>query len=234
VNTPIRAAYRNALLADASYVEGLEAGATGPELANALVRSDRFTEDLASAVGAEFRVVTQFTDPSGSGLSVTVFIDSAGGNYISVRGTEVADPADVVADLDTYLGSGLARRQVIALANWYLRANTPADGQVVQMLETPAVDQVTGEMTARTVVVQGEGTLPVAGSYIVNGHSLGGHLTTVFSRLFNSRVISSHTYNGLGVGHSFPESFITEIEAALGLGATSWETVDAKQTNYYA
>ena len=57
---------------------------------------------------------------------------------------------------------------------------------------------------------------------------------SIFSRLFNSRVTSSYTYNGLGVGQNFPESFIAEIETTLGLGATPWAAVDAKQKNYYA
>jgi hypothetical protein len=232
MNTQIRAAYFNALLADASYVEGLRALDKGRLLEVQLV--DRLTDPLAKSVGAECEVVTQWTDPDLSGFSVTVFADSVGQQYISFRGTERDSAVDWLTDLDAYLASGLARRQVIAMVNWYLRASTPTDAEAVQVLETPVVDQLTGEVLARTTLVQGEGTLSSVGNYVVSGHSLGGHLTTVFSRLFTSRVISSHTYNGLGVGQSFPESFIAELETELGLGSTTWAAVDAKQKNYYA
>ncbi|HZL95070.1 MAG TPA: calcium-binding protein, partial [Vicinamibacterales bacterium] len=134
------------------------------------------------------------------------------------------------------MASGLARLQVIEMVNWYLRASTPTTEQAIQVVETPVLDPDTGELVLElgTQHVQGEGTLPSAGNYIVSGHSLGGHLTTVFSRLFNDRVISSHTFNGLGVGQSFPESFIAELETELGLGPTTWAAVDGKQKNYYA
>jgi hypothetical protein len=214
MNTPIRSAYFNALLADASYVDGLRLGDSGVRLEDALVRENLFTRSLAKAVGAEFRVLTQFTDQTGSGFSVAVFADSNGTQYISFRGTEPTSLNDWLTNFDAYFESGLGRRQVIAMLNWYLRASTPTDAEALQMLEMPVVDQLTGEVLARTTLVQGEGTLSSVGNYVVSGHSLGGHLTTVFSRLFNNHVISSHTYNGLGVGRSFPESFIAELETA--------------------
>lgn len=231
MNTPIRTAYFSALLAQASYVEGLRAQDTGQRLEDQLV--EELTRPLGKLLSGQFRVVMQFTDPA-SGFSVTAFADSNGTQYISFRGPEFDSPLDWITNFDAYFASGLGRRQVIAMVNWYLRASTPASMQAVQMLETPVVDQLTGEVLATTVIVQGEGTLPAAGSYVVNGHSLGGHLTTVFSRLFNSRVASSHTFNGLGVGQVFPESLIGEIETTLGLGVTSWTAVDAKQKNFYA
>ena len=230
MNASIHSAYLGALVAHSAYVNGLVP--RDPQLRAKL--TPELTDKLAATVSAQFEVVTQWTDLGGSGFSVTVFADSSGSQHIAFRGTELGRPEDWITDLDTYLASGLARRQVIAMVNWYLRASTPAGAEVLQMLETPVVDQLTGEVLARTTLAQGEGTLAGAGNYVVSGHSLGGHLTTVFSRLFNDRVMSSSTYNGMGVGQSFPESFIDELETELGLGHTSWAAVDAKQKNYFA
>lgn len=167
MSTLIRDAYLNALLAQASYVNGLAPGqALGDQLTQEL------TATAAEYVGSQFTVVTQHTDPV-SGFSVTVFADSGGTQYISFRGTEFTSAIDWLVDFDAYFLSGLGRSQVIAMVNWYMRASTPSSEQAVQILEAPLVDELTGEVQT-TSTAQGEQTLPVAGSYVVNGHSLGG------------------------------------------------------------
>ena len=82
MNTQIHDALINAVLADATYVEGLTQGLTGADLARALRR--RLTAPLSDYVGQNFSVVTQFTDPSIlGGFSVTVFEDrSSGQRYV--------------------------------------------------------------------------------------------------------------------------------------------------------
>ena len=69
MNNAIHDAFINALLAEASYVEGLSAGDSNAVLAGKL--RNELTEKLARYAGEKFEVVTQFTDHSGSGLSVT-------------------------------------------------------------------------------------------------------------------------------------------------------------------
>jgi hypothetical protein len=144
MNSKVRSAYSSALLADAAYVEGLRPFDQGILLELKLV--DALTRPLAKHIGSQFRVISQWTDPAGSGFSVTVFADSSGGQHIAFRGTERRSLADWVTDLDAYLASGVARRQVIAMVNWYLRASTPTTEQAIQVVEMPVLDPDTGEL----------------------------------------------------------------------------------------
>jgi hypothetical protein len=227
MNAEIHDAFIYAVLADACYVGGLK----GDDLSTKL--GPRLTPTLATYIGENFRVVDQWTDPGNSGFSVTVFEDKMSlQSYVSFRGTEEWSSRDYITDADAYIGSGLARRQVIAMVNWYLRATTPTSQETVQIQATRSVDP-TGELGPATYTTPGEGTLLGAAELNVEGHSLGGHLTTVFTRLFAGDVSNSHTYNGLGVGWLYPESILSEVESALGLGTTTWPDA-AKQTNYYA
>jgi hypothetical protein len=115
----MRNAFINAMLAEAGYVTGLTPGMTGDELTNALKRLV-LPEPLAEYLAQRFSVVRQTADLS-SGFAVTVFRENASGQrYISFRGTEELPVGiqDWVADTDIALGSGLAFRQVVAMANW--------------------------------------------------------------------------------------------------------------------
>ncbi|MBL8504580.1 MAG: hypothetical protein JNL78_14165, partial [Rhodocyclaceae bacterium] len=160
---------------------------------------------------------------------------ATGQKYVSFRGTEPSDWArDFGTDGDAYFSSGLARSQIIEMVNWYLRATaSTSDMFVTQLYLNRPFDPLTGELGPATYQVQGEGALLGAGVLIADGHSLGGHLTTVFTRLFAADVSNSYTYNGLGVGRRFPETFLRELESELGLGTTSWPGA-AKQRNLYA
>jgi Ca2+-binding RTX toxin-like protein len=233
VNTEIHNAFINAVLADSCYVDGLSSGMTDASL-KVMLRA-RLSEKLAEFVGDHFVVVNQYVDPGSSGFSVTVFQDKLSGQrYVSMRGTE-ADSAgrfieDAVTDLNAVLYSGLTQSQVIAMVNWTLQAIAPENAPVVQYAQ--------GASSADGVLLDsglglGNGALYNAGSVAVDGHSLGGHLATVFTRLFNDRVANTFTYNGLGVGRLFPEAFLQNIGNSISqIGANTWQ--DAKQTNFYA
>lgn len=61
MNSKIHSAFINAALADASYLNGLLTGMTGGTLVEQL--KSRLTEPSAIYVGANFKIVTQWTDP---------------------------------------------------------------------------------------------------------------------------------------------------------------------------
>lgn len=170
--------------------------------------------------------------PGSSGFSVTVFEDNATlKKYVSFRGTEPSSIWEYWAtDLNAVLYSGLAQSQTIAMVNWTLRAITPENAPVVQYAQ--------GASSADGVLIDsglglGNGALYNTGPVVVDGHSLGGHLATVFTRLFNDRVANTFTYNGLGVGPLFPETLLQNIGNSISqIGTNTWQ--DAKQTNFYA
>src|SRR4051812_33431674 len=108
MNSEIRGALFEALLANASYVEGLQQGDTGGSLAGRL--QQRFTQPLADYVGQNFSVLTQYTDPSAlGGFSVTVFQSNASGQrFVSFRGTEGATAVqDLFSDINILFFTGL-------------------------------------------------------------------------------------------------------------------------------
>jgi len=230
MNVEIHNAFVNAILADTSYVNGLVSGDEGVALERKL--SDSLTPSLAKYVGDNFKVLNQWTDPSMSGFSVTVFEDKATSQtYVSLRGTEFPS-RDVWPDANVVFGTGLAQSQILAMVNWYLRATARAGDAVMQLLaSTHNVSAGRIEHDTVTITAAANGELYGRTAY-VNGHSLGGHLATVFTRLYDSRVRQTFSYNGLGMGRLLSDTVLSTIENTLGLGATIWQ--DSKQSNYYA
>jgi len=227
MNNPIHDAFVNALLAEASYVEGLLQGDRDDVFTRKL--TPELTGELAEYVGQHFSVVKQVTD-SASGFSVTVFEDrSSAQRYISFRGTEEFG-ADWVADADIFLGQGIAYRQVKTMVNWYLRASAPEGSQAVQLDDTWR--RVNGQLVFDTHLATGTGEMAGSPDFVVNGHSLGGHLTTAFARLFGDSRTLSFTYNGAGFRRS-ANSIFGMIERSLGMAATAYPS-ESRQTNIFA
>jgi hypothetical protein len=160
MNLEIHNAFVNAVLADASYVEGLLPDDKDGILAGKLER--RLTGPLAQYVGQNYRVVTQYTDPSFvNGFSVTVFEDRlTGQRYMSIRGMEsIFTPSDSLSAANVSLFTGLAGDQTISMINWYLRATSPSGVPVVQLSRTVHDDPTTGQVVNDTFMGTGEGTL---------------------------------------------------------------------------
>ena len=230
MNSEIRNAFVNATLAEATYANGLTPDMTGSTLSDVLVLE--LTRPFADYVGERFNVVRQTLDAS-SGFAVTVFRDrSDGQRYISFRGTEEwpGGIQDWVADVDLAVGSGVAYRQVIAMVNWYMRASTPPEAQATQLADTWHYEA--GELVLDTYLAAGTGELAGSPDWIVNGHSLGGHLTTAFARLFGNSATKSFTFNGAGFLDSANSAFAA-IERSLGSGPTAYPG-PSRQKNYFA
>ncbi len=119
--TTIHDAYINALLADASYVDGLRNATLETQLTGCM------TPELAKYIADNFTVVTQVGGLASS-FDATVWRDNSGQIYVSMRGTQ--ELADFFADGDLAT-SGLAHEQLADMVNWWLRATTT--GQAAQI-----------------------------------------------------------------------------------------------------
>lgn len=194
----IEKAFWEAVLADIVYVNGLTPNMTGKNLADAI--TFRVSSPLAQLIGERFEVVAVKSDPTSDYQGVVFRDKTAGQNgqlYLANRGTESL--ADIfVADLDLALVSGVATKQTATMVNWWLQISRAAGVSVPQIAASASQNFVaqsavdaTGEIAA---VLAASG-----GKVRVVGHSLGGHLTSVFASLFSDQVVHSSTFNGAGL-----------------------------------
>jgi Ca2+-binding RTX toxin-like protein len=237
--TTIHDAYINALLADAAYAITQDVDSTDnlealPELMK------RVTPTLAKYISDNFFVMNSVDTGEylGSGFDATVWqgkagTEFAGKTYVSMKGTEGLN--DFITDIDLTV-SGAAKSQLVDMVNWWLK-NTAAAGQPAKQIAL-AVNNgfVAAFVSAPTVL--GTGILSDVSSVIVDGHSLGGHLATAFTRLFGGQagwpVEHTYTYNSAGFTLT-SDLFFKQIEALLGTGVSKgyFEGV-VGQTNLFA
>ncbi|MBX9793285.1 MAG: calcium-binding protein, partial [Burkholderiaceae bacterium] len=232
--TTIQNDYINALLADATYVDNLDAGNTGTALSTKL--TIRMTEPQAQFIASNFEVLSNATTgPSAftSGFDATVWRGKTGtayanNVYVSLRGTLGA--ADLLTDVDL-AANGAARAQYVDMINWWLKASGPA-GQAAKQVKLASGGAGLYFDAAPTVVATGE--LSGITHVEVNGHSLGGHLASAFSRLFGTSVTVDHitTFNSAGFRAS-SDAILREIETLLGTGTGAFPST-SQQTNLFA
>ncbi|MDT8992662.1 putative Ig domain-containing protein [Curvibacter sp. APW13] len=169
-----------------------------------------------------------------------------------MRGTQ--EGADFVDDI-SLAATGVPKDQIVGMVNWWMRVTTPPDQKAIQVKLVPVGTGVIDPMTQQEIMVDefslvanstvmGTGKLlgqsSIAG---VNGHSLGGYLATVFTRLFGGElgynVQSVNTFNSAGFNSwksSATESTYKQLSQLIGssLGLSSLTAVNPLQTNYYA
>ena len=234
--TTIHDAYINALLADATYALSANRSYLGGDLKDAL--STRMTTTLANFIGNNFSAVTHIDSSDnplfGTGFDATVWrgnanTEFADKTYVSFTGSEAL--ADFVsADFDLTV-SGAANRQIEDMVNWWLK-NTTADNTPAQQILW------NGYSFENNGTVPGTGIITGRSNIIVDGHSLGGHLATAFTRLFGGQsgwsIDHTYTYNSAGFTASSDVIF-KQIEALLGAGVSKgyFEGV-VGQTNFFA
>lgn len=243
----IQTAYINALLADASYVEGIQPGEV-----RAADFTKRLTQSQADFLAANFTVLDSVETPRplGSGFDAFVLEGKAGTPYagqvyVSMRGTQGG--TDIADDL-ALAGQGIPRDQIVSMVNWCLRLTTPKGSQARQIKWDPLhVNPANPTQVVPSFVdapgVAGLGNLvgrsSIAGA---NGHSLGGYLATAFARLFGGalgyNVQSVSTFNSAGFNNlqgTQIESTYNQLAQLLGssLGTGSFAAVAPKQTNLF-
>lgn len=231
----INETYINALLADAAYVHRL---VPGSDLAGML--ASRMTPVLAKYIGDRFALVSQIETGDfsfSSGFDATIWRRKEDGKiYVSMRGTEPVTDL-VIADVDLTF-TGLARFQLADMVNWWLRETAP-EGQPVMQIAALAVGLIVPAQFVMAPMALGTGRVTeadVARGIEVNGHSLGGYLSTVFARLFarHSNVAHISTFNGAGITRGTELAF-RQLEALVGVENGLGGFADGNlQSNYFA
>ncbi|MCB2218290.1 MAG: hypothetical protein KQH59_19705 [Desulfobulbaceae bacterium] len=169
------------------------------------LKNEGMSTEQARAFANKYTVVDQYTDPD-SGFSGTVFQDTSGKVFIAMRGTQ---PSAVFTDWPTNIADigsdGIAIDQGIAMYNWYQRLITPVGEEATQYIyhkeisfSGVIIQSAWLEETTVTVTSQGEnegGGLVGKSDIAVTGHSLGGHLAMIMSRIAPNLVTSTLTFN---------------------------------------
>ncbi|MCG7980127.1 MAG: hypothetical protein G8D81_01110 [gamma proteobacterium symbiont of Clathrolucina costata] len=252
----IRTSYQYSILSEASYADFDTIGAiTQTDVENALIARE-FSNTQAADFITHWQVVHHLPNTS-TGFSATIFesLDNPGHYVFAMRGTEptaqwgtditLTDIADIGAD-------GIALNQGIDLFNYYQRLITPSGSDAPQyaiyegilpppqgITEFIQLDEGSGQLSApryRYLVnadpAAGHGVIPASASTIdVTGHSLGGHLALILSRLDPYRTGQVYTYNAPGfdtglIGSDDTEWFFRAM-AQVEMNETGMTTVGA-------
>ena len=213
--TTIEQAFIECVLADLAYVDTLRTGMDLGQRQTQFAR--RITQPLAEQFADRFEILSVKSDPV-SDYQGLVFKDIKTGDlYLANRGTE--SPTDTgLADLDLALGSGVASKQSAAMVNWWLDISSTQGTQIRQVnADGPnLVPFLPGTPKLATGQIAAEvGAAVASGKLHVVGHSLGGHLSTVFTSLFADQVAHASTFNGAGV---FSVGAIAGIVAGVTIG----------------
>ena len=198
--------YEQAQFSSAAYAENLQKNMSKDEFVIALLGSDKFTLKMAEEFADKYTVIDQYTD-SESGFSGTVFKDASGKVYMAIRGTEsfAWPPTDWSTNIADIGSDGIAIDQGIAMYNWYQRLITPVGSTATQYIYHKEIS-VDGEiiqpasLEEETVTVTNEGENEGGGlvgesNITTTGHSLGGHLAMIMSRIAPNLVRSTMTFN---------------------------------------
>ena len=147
--TTIYETFTNAILADATYVHKLKAGESDVALIRDL--KQRMTPVLADYISQNFSVVTQIESGdnilTSSGFDATVWRQTDGKLYVSMRGTELVTDL-LYADIDLALTGG-ARNQLVDMVNWWFRETGLEGAPVRQIRLLPFIPTTTATAELR-------------------------------------------------------------------------------------
>ncbi|MEW8069072.1 MAG: hypothetical protein AB2792_10850 [Candidatus Thiodiazotropha sp.] len=245
--------YNYALLSEAAYAN-LQNKFSSEDVKSSLINKD-FSLTQAADFVTHWRVAHHLPNTS-TGFSATIFesLDNPGEYVFAIRGTEPGHwPTDVVlTDIADIGADGIALNQAIDLYNYYQRLIVPSGGDASQcalyegilpppqgVTEFIQLDEGSGAVSApryryliSTDPASGLGVIPGSTSTIdLTGHSLGGHLALILSRLDPNRVGEVYTYNAPGfdtgiIGSDDTEWFFRAM-AQVEMNETGMTTVGA-------
>ena len=190
MSSAISSYFENAQLSFASYAV-LQNTMSQEQYINSLINSAGMATQQAIDFSNTYKIIDQFTDTL-SGFSATVFQNRETQEYtFAIRGTE--DIIDIwYADILGIALDGSAQAQINAMNAYFGRLITPVEFGGQGLLD-------------QDVVVN------------VAGHSLGGHLSTVFTLQWYNHVNHAYTYNGAGTGIGDLSAAMVQLIEILGL-----------------
>lgn len=211
MNSEIRNAFLNSLVARACYADIRSQSDID------LISSDRYQSKMTDSMAEYFKQNFDFVDKSiddPSGYDAVLFKSKDNGEfYLGNRGTQ----ADLNESVETYLD--LAATDL---------GDIVADG--VAWKQALAMEEFYQSILNKGLCV----------TMNVSGHSLGGHLTFLFSLLNPEALTHAYTYNGAGIAADFsrwesdPDAARQEILNAIGLGDGSSSLEDEYQLDQSA
>ena len=205
----IKELFEKALLAQAAYVDRLTPGLTGEKLVDELITVKGITQAQAEYFSSKYVVVQQINN-SETGFSATLFQDIETGEYhLAIRGSasfSFIEPDWIDANVNN-LFNGIAFNQVADLLNFYLRlthseevaqfefeevilpedSTAPEASIIIEYVYEDLDNDGDVENSIKYLVFSDKDD-PVPGlaaitdnqKINVTGHSLGGHLASVF------------------------------------------------------
>jgi Ca2+-binding RTX toxin-like protein len=192
--TTIANYFEQAQLSIAAYAVGLTQGIAGKPYTD-LLEAAGMSAAQAANFASTYTVIDQYTDPV-SGFSGAVF-DKGGVKYLAMRGSEgnvnSAIQDWLLTNAEDVGQEGIAIKQGLAMFNWFQRLVGVNGNAVVQYFFDPltrTIGTTTGTANGR---LYGQ-AVPMT----VAGHSLGGQLAMMLSRLAPSLVSTVYTYNAPG------------------------------------
>jgi hypothetical protein len=228
-----------AALAEAAY-----ANLTNRTFSGALANGMSGTQ--VSVLSSRYSVIEQQPN-TGSGFSATLFkrtgVGAGPDEYVfATRGTEPITQwsfdlgLDIAADLGDLVLDGLAWEQIVDMYNFWkqLTAKPGETYQKAYFISSPyvpgsniqgVIDKSFGPIVfLRKIEFQnatdGLGKIDPNTVVDVTGHSLGGHLSSAFSRLFPANTNTSYGINGAGYANILGNSNIEYVFSRLGGAST--------------
>lgn len=238
--------FKNAELSVASYATlqvGMGGGAYVTALTSvgmSLIQAREFAGVDANnefIPGKGYEIVGQMPNTS-SGFSATVFRKN-GSHVLAIRGTEgfsFSSITDWVSNVANIGPNGIAIMQAIDLFNYFQDLKAQQGSTVYHY----AYNQLTNQVTYTSAIASSTGAL-YGQAFTVTGHSLGGHLALIMTRLAPSLVGGlAYTYNAPGFDPlAFPvpgsEGFFTLLHDAevSARGSSEIRVGSWDGTNFY-
>jgi len=231
----IRNEFEQSQLSTAAYALDLKRGAFGSQNSEYVtsLKVAGMSQKQAELFADRYSVVDQYSDVI-TGFSGTVF-DKNGDKYIAIRGTQnlftFSGKVDWLTNVQGIGEEGIAITQSLAMFDWLQRLSGKAGNAVVQYFFNPIT------RTVETTTGIANGLLERQSSVTVSGHSLGGQLAMIMSRLAPDLVSAAYTFNAPGfdtlIGRSlFPltsEGFFSLLREAVvgpltGEIGNGWDT----------